>query len=94
MRVISVFPEKKKKIRKSIIFKLIDLFVKKYGKKYTKYFIALHLLKTAEYGKFIIKCLKKYFLIRSIKRFDAIPYNGVRGKKSRRKKYITKLPLR
>lgn len=54
--------------------------------------VVLHLINTGNKKNFIIKALKKCFLVTSVKSFDVSPYNGCRKKKVRRKRVILRLP--
>ena len=54
--------------------------------------VALHLVNVGSSKSFIVRTLKSFFLITSIKSFDLVPYNGCRKKKVRRKKIVMQLP--
>lgn len=50
--------------------------------------LALHITNAGFYRTFVIKIVKMFFLVTSIKIFDLNPYNGCRKKKIRRKKIV------
>lgn len=49
---------------------------------------ALHIVNVGPSRSFVIKTMKQFFLLTSIKSFDLVPYNGCRKKKMRRKKRV------
>ena len=77
---------KQKRQRKLAITRLVQLLFTKFPRLAMSP-VAIHLKNVRIHKTFTLECLKKRVLIRIIRSFSQIPYNGCRKRKIRRKKH-------
>ena len=78
---------KQRRQRKLALTRLLQLFMTKVNFLENEH-VSVHFNNVRTHKVYILEKLQHFFLIKTIKSFDQLPYNGCRKRKIRRKKYV------